>query len=125
MTVPLSEREQKILQEIERDLYREDPGFARDARRPRSGLSDVSRARLGGVLFVAGLGLLFAFFAKQWLGLGVAAFGAMVAGVVLVAGSLRTLMTQREEEPRAQPRDRLLRALKRVEERLRQRYRRS
>ncbi len=87
--MPLSEREQKILEEIERDLYREDPSFARDVHSTRTGLSTAARARLGGALFVAGLCSLFAFFAKQWLALGVVAFGAMVAGVVLVAGSLR------------------------------------
>jgi uncharacterized membrane protein YedE/YeeE len=115
--VPLSEREQKILEEIERDLYQEDPTFARGGRRPRPRLGGPSRARLGAVSFVAGLCFLFAFFANQWLLLGVVAFGAMVAGVVLMAGSLRSLASQRHG-----PKERLALALRRWEERIRQRY---
>jgi uncharacterized membrane protein YedE/YeeE len=118
--VPLSEREQKILQEIERDLHREDPAFVRDVRRKGPGLGHISQARLGGALFVAGFLALLVFFAKQWLLFGVIAFGAMVAGVVLVAGSLRALALRPDE--RTQPRERLVLALKRWEERLRQRY---
>ena len=114
--MPLSEREQKILEEIERDLYREDPSFARGVRRPGPRLPKATRARLGVLLFVAGLGALFAFFANQWLVLGVVAFGAMVAGVVLLAGSLRTIAA--EGEPRA----RLSALFRGWEQRFRQRY---
>jgi hypothetical protein len=115
VAVPLSEREQKILEEIERDLYREDPGFAR-GRRTGPRLPTATRARLGVVLFAAGLVSLFAFFAKQWLALGVIAFGAMVAGVVLIAGSVRTIAGE------AQPRERVSALFKRWEDRFRQRY---
>jgi hypothetical protein len=119
MTVPLSEREQKILEEIERDLYREDPTFARGVRRSRSGLPKATRARLGALLFAGGLCTLFVFFANQWLILGVVAFGAMVTGVVLLAGSLRT-----PEGSSREPRDRLSELLKRWEERIRRRPKR-
>ena len=114
--MPLSEREQKILEEIERDLYREDPSFARNVR-SRARLPRATRSRLGVLLFVAGLVSLFAFFAKQWLVVGVFAFGAMVAGVVLLAGSLRAT----DEEGSSQ--QRISGALKRWQERLRERYR--
>ena len=113
--MPLSEREQKILEEIERDLYKEDPSFARNVRRRPPELPRAARTRLGVLLFLAGLVSLFGFFAKQWLVLGVFAFGAMVAGVVLVAGSLRA---ERDEGSR-RPFSRLL---QRWEERFRERY---
>jgi hypothetical protein len=118
VTVPLSEREQKILEEIERDLYREDPRFARGVHKSRKGLSQTARARLGGALFVAGVCSLLAFFAKQWLVFGVVAFGAMVAGVVLIAGALRSLAS--DDSPL---RERLSSRWRRWEERFRERYR--
>jgi hypothetical protein len=122
--VPLSEREQKILQEIERDLYREDPAFAREVRRPGPGWDGAARARVGALLVLAGILCLVGFFARGWLVAGVAAFGAMVAGVVLLAGSFKALLAQRQQ-PQQQPRERLAKLLRRVEERIRQRYRRS
>jgi TRAP-type C4-dicarboxylate transport system permease small subunit len=128
MTVPLSERERKILQEIERDLFREDPAFARDVRRtPRFG--EGTRLRVGALVFIAGFVTLIAYFViasftsrsptSQGLSLvlGVAAFAAMVGGIVMVVSSLRSL-TARED----QPRDRLSQALKRWEARIRERY---
>jgi VIT1/CCC1 family predicted Fe2+/Mn2+ transporter len=122
--VPLSERERKILQEIERDLYREDPAFARDVKRaPR--FAESTRARLGIAMFVCGFLMLIAFFvvtsatSSQALSLllGVLAFAAMVAGIVMMVGSVRSLVASKE-----QPRDRLAQALKRWESRVRDRY---
>jgi Flp pilus assembly protein TadB len=113
--VPLSEREQKILEEIERDLYREDPGFARNVRTRASSIPRATRTRLGVLLFLAGLASLFVFFANRWLFLGVIAFVAMVAGVVLVAGSLRSTEDDRSRE-------RMATVVQRWEQRFRQRY---
>jgi Flp pilus assembly protein TadB len=113
--VPLSEREQKILEEIERDLYREDPSFARNVRTRASSIPRAARTRLGVLLFLAGLASLFVFFAKQWLLLGAIAFIAMVAGVVLVAGSLRSAGEDRSRE-------RMANVVQRWEQRFRQRY---
>jgi hypothetical protein len=120
--MPLSEREQKILQEIERDLYREDPGFARGVRRREPGWNEAARARVGAALFLVGLAALFAFFASRTLIVGVVSFGAMVGGVVLVAGSFRGLLTQRQQHHQ-QPRERLTNLLRRWEERVRRRQR--
>lgn len=120
--MPLSEREQKILQEIERDLYREDPSFARDVRRRQTGWNEVSSARLGAALFVLGLAAMFAFFTSRSLLVGVVAFGAMVAGVVLLAGSFRGLVAQRQQHEQ-KPRERLVNLLRRWEERVRKRRR--
>jgi hypothetical protein len=133
VTVPLSEREQKILQEIERDLYREDPTLARAGRHaPKWG--EARKARIGALTFVAGFLALIAFFvvtsvtssegtssgpAVTSLALGVAAFAAMVGGIVLFVSSLRALGGGKD-----QPRDRLVSALQRWQARMRERYKR-
>ena len=54
--MPLSDREQRILEEIEKNLYEEDPRFARATRRTTPRFDRSKRARLGGLLFVIGLG---------------------------------------------------------------------
>lgn len=91
--VPLSEREEKILEEIEKNLYSEDDGSAR----PRSSsISDEKRnARLGVALFVVGLATLVGFFLSRSLWVGLLAFAAMVAGAVLLASGLSALMTKK------------------------------
>ena len=84
--MPLSDHEQRILDEIEKNLLHEDPGFARKDR----GLGTDKRrsARLGALSFVAGLVGLFVFFSTQQVVIGVMAFAAMVLGIVVVARSL-------------------------------------
>ncbi len=91
--VPLSEHEQKILEEIEKNLYQEDPGFAHGVRRARPRLQESRRARLGLLSFIGGFALLIAFFVWPSPFLGVAAFGAMVGGIVVMAGSAHGLLT--------------------------------
>ena len=84
--MPLSEREKRILEEIEKDLYSEDPGFARDIRHPW--WQKVRQVKVGGGLFVAGLLLLIGFFVSGGVVLlGVLAFACMVGGVVLMSGA--------------------------------------
>jgi hypothetical protein len=84
--VPLSDHEQRILDEIEKNLSREDPRLARDARSVPK-LTPSSRLKLGAVLFAVGFAALLAFFLSQHLVVGVLAFAAMVGGIVLAAGS--------------------------------------
>ena len=45
------------------------------------------RFRVGAVVFAVGFGLLIAFFVTQMLVVGVGAFGAMVVGIVVMAGA--------------------------------------
>jgi DUF3040 family protein len=118
--VPLSEREKRILEEIEQSLYKEDPSLARARRSP---LSRTGKMRLGGALVLVGFALLIAFFISGSLFLGVLAFGAMVGGIVLVTGSIRR--GGHGQMPVANgPRDRLFGALHSWEERVRRRYKR-
>ena len=88
--MPLSDREQKILEEIERNLYEEDPRLARDVSRS-SRFGGPGRFKLGVVLFLLGLAILLGFFASGLVVVGVVAFGAMVSGMVLVAGSAKDI----------------------------------
>lgn len=82
-TMPLSDHEQKILEEIERQLYEQDPKFARNvASRARKGHS-ARNLRRGILLFVLGFVALFGFFAKPVLLLGVASFLLMLGGATL------------------------------------------
>lgn len=84
--MPLSDHEQRILDEIEKNLLQEDPGFAR--RDPVSASSRRVRFRWGVLSFVAGVVGLLAFFSTSLVVVGVIAFAAMVLGIVLIARSL-------------------------------------
>lgn len=121
--MPLSEREQRILEEIEKNLHQEDPSLGRATRRGPH-LDRVKRIKLGGLLVVAGFALLFAFFVSGSVTLGVLAFVAMVGGIVLVAGSIREPAADRSTI-RIDRRDRLIGALRAWEERVRKRRRGS
>jgi hypothetical protein len=121
--VPLSEREQKILEEIEKNLYEEDPKFAHGVRRRAPKMDEVRRVKLGALLFVIGFGLLIGFFISRTILVGVAAFGAMVGGIVLVAGALKGLSGSRRFGPGIH-RDRISEMLRQWEQRFRKRYKR-
>ena len=85
-TVPLSDHEQRILDEIEKNLLQEDPGFAR--RDPISASGRRQRVRWGALSFLAGVVGLLVFFSTSLVVVGVIAFAAMVLGIVLIARSL-------------------------------------
>ena len=122
MTVPLSEREQRILDEMEKSLYQEDPAFARESS-PRRSSGGLHTARRGLLMFVAGLLVLFAFFMTKQVWIGALAFGSMVWGIVVLAGSVRGAAPS----PRRTFLDvgeRLGRAASEFEQRLKERYKR-
>jgi hypothetical protein len=121
--VPLSEREQKILEEIERNLYEEDPRFAHGVRRRTPKMDEVRRIKLGALLFVCGFALLIGFFFSGALLVGVAAFGGMVGGIVMVAGAVREVAGHSRISPSGQ-RERISGVFRQWEDRLRNRYKR-
>ena len=90
--MPLSESEQRILEEMEQNLLEEDPRFARGGTGESFRFAPGPRSKVGAGVFVLGIVILFAFFTTQSLVIGVMAFVAMVAGVVLVLGSARALV---------------------------------
>ncbi len=123
MTVPLSDSEQRILEEIEKNLYADDPAFARGVKRRAPLFSEFRRLRLGIVTLLAGIGFLVWFFFSDNLILGVLAFGAMVAGIVFATRSLWGLATDKRRH-RPGNRERMNSALRQWEAKLRDRYKR-
>ena len=89
--MPLNEHEQKILDEIERQMYEEDPKLAHKvARAVRSG-NDRWRMRLAAVIFVIGGVVMFASFTASWFvaGLGFVIMVASAGWMAHTAGSKR------------------------------------
>lgn len=121
--MPLSDHEQRILDEIEKNLYQEDPAFARQVKK-RDGSGDPkSKARLGALCFAGGFVGLLMFFYTSVVIVGVIAFAAMVLGVVLIAGAFRMAAPSRDLVKG--PADRMGRFFSDWEERVRQRYKKD
>lgn len=121
--MPLSEREQRILEEIEKSLYQEDPVFARDSERKAASGRALGTARRGAAMFFAGLLVLFAFFMTKQVWVGALAFGSMVWGIVVVAGALRGSDSSSAGAV-SDLGDRIGRAAGELERKLKQRYKR-
>ena len=81
--MPLSEREQKLLEQLEEQLNAEDPHFATNMS--ESGASGFSTTRLiiGAVTAVVGLGALLGGVSLQLIWLGILGFVIMAAGVYI------------------------------------------
>jgi hypothetical protein len=122
-TVPLSEREQRIFEDIEKRLLDEDPKLARRRRRRSLQWTGWQRLRAGVALFMLGFGLLFMFFLWRTLFVGVLAFGAMVAGIVLAAGALKVFAAH-SPHATTSAREALRRRVQEWQERMRRRYKR-
>lgn len=119
--MPLSEREQKILDEMEKGLANEDPRFAdkpRSVTKPHAG-----RVRLGALIFLLGLGLLIFFFVSRVLFAGLLAFGAMVTGIVLLASPVGALMHSTKQDA-GRKRESLKRSVSDFDDTMRKRFRR-
>lgn len=84
--MPLSEYEQRMLEQMERQLRTEDPKFADTLGSRRA---TGSRVLLGVVLLAAGVGLLVAGVATQLPWLGVVGFLAMFGGVWIAVSAPR------------------------------------
>src|SRR3954449_5080723 len=103
--VPLSEHEQRLLEQIEQALYAEDPKFARSWRvRDLRSLQRV-RAIRAGLLVLVGLALLVAGVIVQsstivvGVALGVAGFLLMLAGAWLAMSTRSRTSTPRTAKP--------------------------
>jgi hypothetical protein len=122
--VPLSDSEQRILEEIEKNLYADDPAFARGVRRKGPRFAEFRTLRLGIFTLVAGVGLLLWFLlSPNLIIVGVLAFGAMVAGIVFAMRSVWGLaVSSRRRRPGR--RERVNSVVRQWEERFRNRYKR-
>lgn len=87
--MPLSEHEQRLLEQMERALYAEDPKLA-SALRHGSSRNFSGKRMIGGALgIVAGLGVLVGGVATSSVVLGVIGFLVMLGGVMLIASAVR------------------------------------
>lgn len=120
--MPLSEHEQNILREIERQFYEDDPKFARGVATGTLQTNAKRNLRRGIALSVLGFLVLITFFLKTVVIVGVIAFLLMLAGFILSYQSLRRLAADRPEEGSGgstRPNAPVSRLLSGVEERLR------
>ena len=87
--MPLSEHEQRLLEQMERALYAEDPKFASSLRSagPRPGVRRT--AVLGVLAALAGVVALIAGAATGIIAIGVVGFVLMLGGTFLVIRALR------------------------------------
>jgi hypothetical protein len=77
--VPLSEHEQRQLDQIERALYAEDPKFAQTVRAKDPRVHYKRRVIEAAIGFVLGVGLLMAGVVSKYIWIGVAGFVVMLA----------------------------------------------
>lgn len=81
--MPLSEQEQRLLEEMERNLYRNDADFVHAVGGVRGRRPGYRSIVLGVLLSVAGVGALIAGVALQLLIVGIVGFALMFAGVLI------------------------------------------
>ncbi|GAA4830394.1 DUF3040 domain-containing protein [Garicola koreensis] len=79
--MPLSEREQRMLKELEDQLQSEDPGFASSLREAPVGKFNVRNLVLGLLVVVVGIGVLVFGIYQQWIPVGIVGFLVMGLGV--------------------------------------------
>lgn len=99
--MPLSEHEQKILEEIERRLAAEDPKFARQVAFPTPHGRAARRVKHAGFTFGAGFALLIVglFLPKLLVPFGLAAFAVMLGAVVVITTTMKAVARERTSEP--------------------------
>lgn len=85
----LSEHEQRILQEIERQLAAEDPDFVRQVQSGGPSKNTVRIARLSVLAMVLGFGLLLGY--AFHVAFGIVGFLVMLVGAVGIGTSVRQL----------------------------------
>jgi len=88
--VPLSEHEQRLLDQIERALYQDDPKFASAVRSTDLRTHMKRRLRRAAVILVIGFGLLLAGLVTN-PAVGVAGFVVMLGALVLALSSWKRL----------------------------------
>lgn len=93
--MPLDEREQRILEEIEAQFYQEDPAFAQTVRDTSLKTFAGKRVRLAVVGFVAGLVIMLALFTSNRF-VAFAGFILMVGSAVSIVTALRRRSGGRE-----------------------------
>ncbi len=101
--MPLSEHEQRLLDQMERAISAEDPKFATTLRSPRPALGDKRRVVVGVVSVLAGIGLLLGGVATRVVVLGVAGFLAMLVGLLMILGAFGKPGQPSKSKPKSKP----------------------
>lgn len=101
--MPLSEHEQRLLEQMERALYAEDPKFATSLRSSSMARASRGRAALGVLVVFAGIALLVTSMALQATPVGVVGFAVMLVGAVLVYTAFQRPRVAAESAEGAQP----------------------
>lgn len=121
--MPLSEHEQRLLEQMERALYAEDPKFATSLRTPADRRGSRRRSALAVVLALIGAGVLVGGVAWSLVPVGVLGFVIMLGGTFLL---VNTLSNVRRTPPAGAaapaPQPRKVGFMDRVEERWRRRH---
>lgn len=85
--MPLDDREQRILEEIERQFYQEDPKLAETVRNTTLATFMARRARWAALVFAGGLILMLVFFTRN-LAVALAGFLAMVGAAFWIVSAV-------------------------------------
>ena len=118
--MPLSEHEQRILEEIERKLSEEDPRFVRTVGHATLHTHAARRMRLGALLFIIGFFMLLLFPVASWgQWAAIAGFGVMLAAALLVYHYLKQMGREQLQSMGTGGRFSLTAYLARLAERLR------
>lgn len=125
--MPLSEHEQRMLEQMERALYAEDPKFATALE--GSGLRTYTRRRVYQAIagFLVGIALLMAGMVFQWIWISVVGFLVMLGCAVLVVTGWRKAPKpdgQRGVGPAGGPARRQARQRRTMMDRIEQRWQR-
>jgi hypothetical protein len=89
--VPLSEHEQRLLDQIERALYQEDPKFASTVRSTDLRTHMRRRLRRAAVVLALGFALMIGGLVSQTPLVGIAGFAVMVGALLLALSSWKRL----------------------------------
>jgi hypothetical protein len=122
--VALSDREQKLLEQMEKALYAEDPKFASSLR--RSGLTIAPGERrhviIGLLSLVAGLALVFGSVVSKMVIVGIPGFLLVLTGFVFIARGLQEPVAAATPTPtKVRNRSKNSKMMSRLEERWQQR----
>lgn len=127
--MPLSDHEQRLLEQIERALYAEDPKFASTVSSTDLRTHARRRVRRAVVLLVLGLGALLAGVITGTIALGVAGFCLMLLALVYAASQYKKIggrpdlrVAGSEKATGRRGKQRRTPLLQRMEERFRRRF---
>jgi Protein of unknown function (DUF3040) len=100
----LSEREQKVLDELERGLYADDSGLADRLKAKPAKVSKpqnkAARALAGALVAVAGLSVLLVALITHYTAIGVAGFAVILFGVVVASSNSTKTTTTTSRLPK-------------------------